>query len=83
MNYDENYSQTAHHTAFDIDAQANSANSMDLNMQDNYGNTPLHAACEDGRRAARGRPREPDGSRAAAPSALNWVGGRDRRRQCR
>ena len=26
----------------------NSANAMDLNMQDNYGNTPLHAACEDG-----------------------------------
>ena len=25
-----------------------SANSMDLNCQDNYGNTPLHAACEDG-----------------------------------
>ena len=25
-----------------------SANAMDLNLQDNYGNTPLHAACEDG-----------------------------------
>ena len=24
------------------------ANSLDLNCQDNYGNTPLHAACEDG-----------------------------------
>lgn len=23
-----------------------SANAMDLNAQDNYGNTPLHAACE-------------------------------------
>ena len=26
----------------------NSANDMDINCQDNYGNTPLHAACEDG-----------------------------------
>ena len=25
-----------------------SANDMDLNPQDKYGNTPLHAACEDG-----------------------------------